>query len=258
VLRGREPVERTAGQRHVLWVISHPESLGLDECEEADLVLVASERFAAYLQEHTTTPVEVFLQATDDRRFRPLPVDPRHAHDVAVVAKTRDVLRPIVADALTAGLRPAIYGTGWAQFVPPDLVVADYVPNEQLARVYSSVGVLLSDHWDTMRDWGFVSNRVFDALACGTVVISDDLPEVTQLFGDTALTYREPDELRQLVDAVLADPRAARERAAAGRHRVLASHTFDHRALMLLDALARHRLDGPPESLEPAGLTDGR
>jgi spore maturation protein CgeB len=97
-----------------------------------------------------------------------------------------------------------------------------------------------------MRTWGFVSNRLFDALACGTPVISDEVPEVAELFADSVPMYHEPGELRELVDAVLGDPPAARERAAEGRQRVLAAHTFDHRAAALLEALARHGLDRPP------------
>jgi glycosyltransferase involved in cell wall biosynthesis len=246
VLRGQERVRRAPGQRHVLWVISHPEMLDVAECDEADLVLVASSRFAAHVRALTTTPVEVMLQATDHRRFRPVRPDPSHAHPVAIVAKTRDVLRPVIADALAAGLRPAIYGTGWGEFVDPTLVVADYVPNEDLPTVYSSVGVLLNDHWDTMRAWGFVSNRIFDALACGAPVISDEVPEVADLFGESVPMYGGPDRLRALVDAALGDPTAARTRATEGRQRVLEAHTFDHRARALLETLARHGLDRPP------------
>jgi len=80
------------------------------------------------------------LQATDVNRFRPVPADPAHGHDVAVVAKSRDVFRSSVADAIAAGIRPAIYGSGWESFVDPELVVRDYVPNEELPIVYSSVG----------------------------------------------------------------------------------------------------------------------
>jgi len=246
VFRGLAPVQRTPGQRHVLWVISHPESLDIQECDDADLVMVASERFAADLRQRTTTPVEVLLQATDPRRFHPHPPDPEHAHAVAVVAMTRHVFRPSVANALAAGLRPAIYGTGWQEFVDPDLIVSDFVPNDQLATVYSSVGVLLNDHWDTMRAWGFVSNRIFDALACGTPIISDHMPEVATLFGDAVGMYRNAEELRRVVEAALDDPIAARRRANRGRDVVLENHTFDHRARQLLDALTRHGLDAPP------------
>jgi glycosyltransferase involved in cell wall biosynthesis len=242
VLRGLFPVRRTPGQRHVLWVISHPETLGVAECDAADLVLVASHRFAAHLRTRTSTPVEEFLQATDPGRFRPGPVDPGHQHPVTVVAKTRGVLRQSVADALAAGLRPAIYGSGWQGLVDPSLVVAEHVGNEMLPNVYRSAGVVLNDHWDTMKAWGFVSNRLFDVLACGTPVISDDVDGIGDLFGDGVPTYAGSPALGDLVRAVLADPDGARAAAARARSRVLAHHTFDHRARQLLDLLDTHGL----------------
>ncbi len=242
VIRGLRPVRRTSGQVHVLWIISHPETIDPAECDAADLVLVASVRFADALRARTRTPVEVLLQATDAHRFQPSGREPEHTHDVAIVAKSRDVFRSAVADAISAGLRPAVYGSGWEPFVDPALIVREYVPNEELPTVYSSIGVLLNDHWDTMRESGFVSNRLFDALACGTPVISDDLPELEDLFAGAVLTYRGVDELRELVASTLADPAAARARAARGRELVVDRHTFDHRARELGAALRRHSL----------------
>ena len=246
VLRGLRQVRRTPGQRHVLWIISHPETVGDDELAEADLVLVASPRFAEHLRSRTDTPVEVLLQATDHRRFAPQPIDPAHGHDLTIVAKTRDVLRPAVADALAAGLRPHIYGGGWRGLVDEDLIVADHVDNAGLPAVYSSAGVVLNDHWGTMRAWGFVSNRLFDVLACGTPVISDPVEGLDGLFQGAVPVYRSPTELRALVDEVLADPAAARRRAARGRAVVVADHTFDRRAHQLLDALAEQGLVPDP------------
>jgi hypothetical protein len=261
VIRGLADVRRTAGQAHVIWVISHPEALTDGECERADLVLVASERFAEALRERTRTPVEVMLQATDASRFQPMPADPAQAHDVVVVAKSRDVFRSAVADAIAGGLRPAIYGSGWEPFVDPALVVSEYVPNEELPVVYSSAGVLLNDHWQSMHEWGFASNRLFDALACETPVISDDLPELAGLFDGAVLTYHDATDLRSLVDATLADRTAARVRAARGRRIVIAHHTFEHRAQQFLDALRRYGLDVPasqPLSAEGRRLQVGR
>jgi glycosyltransferase involved in cell wall biosynthesis len=242
VVRGLNPVRRTPGQAHVIWVISHPEQVTSEECDTADLVLVASMRFAEALRARTQTPVEVMLQATDITRFRPVPAQAIHAHDVAVVAKSRDVFRTSVADAIAGGLRPAIYGSGWEPFVDPALVVSNYVPNEDLPAVYSSVGVLLNDHWQTMHEWGFVSNRLFDALACETPVISDNLPEIDEMFDGAVLTYRDAAELQHLVQSTLADRSGARARAARGRELIAGRHTFDHRAEQFLDALARHDL----------------
>jgi Glycosyl transferases group 1 len=237
LVRGLHRVSASGGQRHVLWIISHPEVIDADELEAADLILVGSPLFAEHLRVRTSTPIEVMLQATDHRRFTRRAIDPAHRHDITVVAKTRDILRPVVADALAVGLRPAIYGGGWRDLVDP-AVVADYVDNEMLPTVYSSAGVVLNDHWGTMKAWGFVSNRLFDVLACGTPVISDAVDGVADLFDGAVLEYHTPDELRSLVDEVLADPAAARERAERGRELVLASHTMDHRARQLLDWLA--------------------
>lgn len=240
VLHGLASVRRTSGQRHVIWVISHPETVDTAECGEADFVVVASPRFAQDLQSRIATPVEVLLQATDPDRFRPRPSDPRHAHPVTVVAKTRDVMRRSVADAIEAGVRPAIYGGGWRGLVDADLIVADHIDNRMLATVYSSAGVVLNDHWDTMREWGFVSNRIFDVLACATPVISDDLPEIRDLFGETVATYGSSQELGELVRGILDDPVGARATAERGRALVLEHHTFEHRARQLVDLLRRH------------------
>jgi hypothetical protein len=243
VVRGLRVVRRSPGQAHVLWIISHPETIDVAECDEADLVLVASHRFADELRRRTRTPVEVMLQATDASRFHPMPGDPRHAHDVAVVAKSRDVYRTAVADAISAGLRPAIYGSGWGALVDRALVASEYVANEELPVVYSSIGVLLNDHWRDMREHGFVSNRLFDALACGTPVISDDVPEIAEIFGDVVRIYHDPAELRTLVETTLADPFAARVRAARGGELVRQQHTFDQRAAQFAGALKEHGLD---------------
>ena len=133
VVRGLGAVRRTPGQAHVLWIISHPEQVSTEECDDADLVLVASARFADELRARTRTPVEVMLQATDvDALPAGAARNREHAHDVAVVAKSRDVFRTSVADAIAGGIRPAIYGSGWEPFVDPALVVSDYVPNEEL------------------------------------------------------------------------------------------------------------------------------
>lgn len=237
VLRGLARVPRVDGQRHALWIISHPEDLDPEEIDAADVVFVASEAYAQALRAQTSTPVVVLLQATDPDRFKPVPPVPRHVHPLTVVGRSRDVLRPMVRDAVSIGLRPAIYGSGWTGLVDPELIIADHVANSDLPAVYSSAGVVLNDHWGTMRRWGFVSNRVFDVLACGTPLASDHMPEITELFGDLVPTWETPEELGEVVAALQADPDPARSRAARAREIVLQGHTFDHRAAVLLAAL---------------------
>jgi O-antigen biosynthesis protein len=236
-LKGRNVSPRAEGQVHVLWVISHPEEVTEEECDAADLVLVASERFAAALRTRTSTPVDVLLQATDERRFAPRPRDPRYSHPVAFVGNSRFAHRPAVDAAIAQGLAPAIYGDNWVGFASTDLVVETHVPNAELPILYSSVDVLLNDHWDDMRRWGFVSNRCYDALACGAVVVSDALPELDQQLDGAVAVFTTDDELGAIVRRLLADPDERTRRAARGRAAVLGRHTFGHRADELLEHL---------------------
>src|SRR5262249_49285133 len=94
----------------------------------------------------------------------------------------------------------------------------------------------------SMREHGFVSNRIFDALACGAPVISDAMPDIAALFGDTVPMYRDAADLGALVRHDLTEREAAHARAARGRSAVLADHTFDQRVSQFVAALVRNGL----------------
>jgi GT2 family glycosyltransferase/spore maturation protein CgeB len=237
-LHGRGDLPAAEGQVTVLWCISHPEELSTAECDAADLVLVASHTsYGDDVALRTATPVRRLLQATDHRRFRPRPPVDRYRHPVAFVGNSRFVERAVVRDARAAGLEPAVYGANWGRFLPAGTVVAEHVPNEELPILYSSVGVLLNDHWDGMRSAGIASNRLFDALACGTVVVSDELPGLEELFEGGVVTYSAPEDLQRTVARLLRDDEERRGRAVRGSAAVLGRHTFDHRAAEFLQIL---------------------
>ena len=58
-----------------------------------------------------------------------------------------------------------------------------------------------------MREKGFISNRIFDALACGAWVISDDIDGLDELFENRVLTYTSPEQLKELIDENLGHSR---------------------------------------------------
>ena len=97
-----------------------------------------------------------------------------------------------------------------------------------------------------------MSNRLFDALACETPVISDDLPEIDELFDGAVLTYRDPAELARSVDAALADPtagtRACRARARLD-HRSSTPSTIAPRNSSTRCGVTRSRLRGRTHEL---------
>jgi spore maturation protein CgeB len=96
-----------------------------------------------------------------------------------------------------------------------------------------------------MRDEGFISNRLYDVLASGGFVISDDVAGIDAEFDGAVVTYGTAPELRALVDRWLADPAGRRERAERGRRAVLQRHTFGHRVAALL-GVVRPQLEARP------------
>nr|WP_225369809.1 hypothetical protein [Methanobrevibacter arboriphilus] len=50
---------------------------------------------------------------------------------------------------------------------------------------------MLNDHWQDMAKNGFVSNRIFDGLASGAFIISDEFKDSKKLFGDFLVTYSD-------------------------------------------------------------------
>jgi spore maturation protein CgeB len=177
----------------------------------------------------------VLEQATDPAVFFPDP-DPELAHDVTFVGNSRGVLRPAVDHVLPTDHDLAVWGTLWESLIDARHVRGTHLPNEQVRRAYASAGVVLNDHWDDMRDAGYASNRIYDALASGAVLVTDAVPGLDEAFGDALVTYGSRDELRAQVDRLLADPAARAEIARRGRALVLAGHTFGHRVDALLAA----------------------
>ena len=88
----------------------------------------------------------------------------------------------------------------------------------------AALGLLvLNDHWADMAREGFVSNRIFDALATGAPVVSDSVPGLSDSLGGLVRTYETPDDLRRIVLDIEREPeeaRAERARSVARRERI--------------------------------------
>lgn len=235
VLRGLAPFGPSPEQVSIAWVISHPEMLARAEAMSYDRVLAASVAWSAAASERWGIPVEPLLQATDPSLFHPDRGVPDTGHPVLFVGSSRKVHRPIVRDAVEAGLPLSVYGALWSGFVPRKMVKAKYLDNLELGAYYRRAGIVLNDHWEDMRVQGFVSNRLFDAVASGARVVSDHVDGMEELFGRSVQTYSSLEELIELTsmyepDEVFGSDEERRAVAA----RVAREHSFRARAERLV------------------------
>jgi len=238
-LRGleRRPVAR--GQWNLLWIISHPDRLEPGECDAYDLVASASQQHAEQLSEELGRLVHFIPQAADADRFRVGPREAEYETPVLYVGNARWPNRRAPRWLMRNGRPFQLYGKHWEQFPEAAFVRRDYIPNEDLAAAYRSADVVVADHHGSMRTNGFLANRLFDVLASGGVVLSDDVMGLAEVFGGLIYTYSDARELESQLRTLLSDQPLRRRLATEGRQVVLADHTLDHRARQWLDLLDR-------------------
>jgi GT2 family glycosyltransferase len=233
-LKGRGVAPTADGQCNVVWIMSHPSELAPGELDRADLVLAGSSMLRERLARLTPTPSYVLPQAADVRSLLSSPTGVAPASRVLFIGNTRSASRPVVVGALQSGLPVTLVGSGWERYADAGRVLRRSVPYEALGDWYRSAEIVLNDHWDDMARWGLVSNRVFDALACGACVVSDEVPGMSELLDDAVVTVRDAADVGPTVRALLDDPDARASRAERGRRVVLAAHTWEHRATELV------------------------
>lgn len=174
-----------------------------DELQFYDALAVASPSYAKQLKKAGYNAFYV-PQFTNPDKFYP-DYDERLQSEVLFVGAKRHDGAPVIA--LKHKLPITIYGPWW----DAKIAKQPFVDNKILRKYYSSAKIVLNDHRQDMRNNGFINNRTFDVTACGTLLISDYLPEIEEIYGDSVPTWRTEEELVQLINYYL-DPAHEEER----------------------------------------------
>lgn len=246
---------------NLIWLISHPDKVDISQLEGYSACYAASDSHAALVSKVLgELPVRTLPQATDPSRFHPQAAGSvvRGSLPALFVGNSRDHFRDIVRWTQESGVAVDVFGQGWDQFIPPDLVRGDHVPNEELGAAYAGARFVLNDHWESMNDFGIVSNRILDATSAGAQVISDPNEGITRLFGDAVIQVSSATQLK----AALAQPLPTEAERDDLAEWVATQHGFDARARVIMDdvfellGLARvHRTpslrEGQPARLVP-------
>jgi hypothetical protein len=249
VLRGKfSYAPRNLDAINVMWVLSHPGDVSDEEVGEFDLCCVASTSHTQRLRQRLGTKrIMPLLQCTDTRDSPDtllLPASERR--DVIFVGNSRNVERWYILEHLREGYPLKIWGTGWEPWAEAQqCVVGKHVENERLGQLYGSAKATLNDHWPDMLEYGFINNRIFDALACGLPVISDYLPELDKMFGGGILYYRRGESLAPTFTNFERDYLRLFDRTQALAERVAREHSFVARTDELLSAVQQRRQQRP-------------
>jgi len=229
VLRGRADYARRGSTPTLYWVISGGEHVPRPELEQADHVFVAGQALAErWSRQVGDDKVSVMWQAFDATRM-PMPPEKGKRSGIVFVGIARK-MRPIVQIAMQTRYSLKLWGNGWAETDAAKYLVADRIDNDDLGGLYTGAEIVLNDQTRIMRKAGLVSNRIFDALACGAAVITTPtggLPEDLKPFVAEVST---PEEYTEAVRAIRAETKAQRAKRDAFARKMRETHSFDARA----------------------------
>lgn len=192
-------------------------------------------------------PIHVVPLGTDTELFRPRPIE--RTEEVVTTANYWGVARGLTAalESLATKARVTWFGANskYLQFQGP-ITHRDAIDYFALPWVYSQWLIVIDDVIPSAALYGNQNSRLFDALASGAIVISNESRGLTELALEEVPAYSDPLDLAAIVDRLLADPAGTAATAARLGALVRERHSYDARAAAATGMLEAAIASGEP------------
>lgn len=198
----------------------------------ADEVWMSSERECTRFHNYTGFPARLLRIATNLKLFEAAQPDPELACDICFTGSFwgihREIAISLVPEILDASVR--IFGVGWEAV--PELAAAAQgpAPYSQMPAIYASAKLVIDDANHVTVNSGSVNSRVYDAIAAGTLPITNGIAGAHETFGELLPIYQDAQSLTRQIRRWLEDESGRQARVAALRRLVMEQHGFEHRA----------------------------
>ena len=237
VIRGKVPYLKRPGNPCIFWFISNPDNTNWRELVAADHVFVASQPLSKKVAKKIgAEKVTLLPQAFDTDRILEPTFNIRNKKPL-FVGIAREFERPCIQYALALDLDIDLIGRLWDNKPASKYVIQQYIDNKELGNLYHQYKIVLNDHMPHMRNEGMLSNRVFDSLACASIVVSDAVTWLPDDIKPMVYIYTDMDSFKDAIaKATAEDDHMFRKRiefAKAMRN----VHSFDNRADTILRVL---------------------
>src|SRR3954454_256762 len=266
---------RTSGYRILFHDTHHrsvtaPDSMAAYDLSHYDGVLAFGRVIRdLYLDRGWAARAWTWHEAADARVFHPIPNQPNEGDLVWIgnwgdEERTAELHEFLIGPVRELNLKARVHGVRYPEagrraLGEAGIEYAGWLPNHEVPRAFArfrtTVHVPRRPYVEALP--GIPTIRPFEALACGIPLVSAPWDDVEGLFtvGDDYLLARDGDEMRLLLDRVLADADLARHLVQHGRRTIVERHTCGHRVDELLAIAAELGVEEPPTAAAAAGRT---
>ncbi|MBR6442357.1 MAG: glycosyltransferase [Clostridia bacterium] len=212
-----------------------------------DILLASSESACRELETRLGRKTGLFPIAANADRFREEPAgetSPEYTCDICFTGNRfgkREIEDELVPGELPYTLH--IYGEGWGAVRAFAPYCRGHVPYEDMPKIYHGAKIALDDATASTRETGSVNSRVFDALAAGCLVLTNNAVGAAETFEGRLPVYRDRESLEKLLKQYLEDGQARQEKVRELRAFVLEKHTYGIRAEQLAEIIRAWRAE---------------
>ena len=232
------PEAKNDKRKRVLYLY-YVEGLEPQILKEVDAVASASEKMIKDMLEPQGVKAYYIPQFTNPERFKPVDTENKITTVLFVGSNNSGKGRQSVDYAVNAKADLSVYGKFWEKYLERRYLKGTYIDNDELFKYYGSAKIVLNDHREDMRYFGFVSNRIYDVTASGGFVLTDYLPEIEAVYGDSVATYKNEQEFKEKLAYYLTHNEERQNMARRAREITLKYFTNDV-AAQKFDALLKN------------------
>lgn len=207
-----------------------------------DYILASSEVGVSYMEEVLKRKVHLLKIGTNTHRFdKKKEFNQEYLCDYCFTGSYWKEPREIMNMLYPEELQPYVfhlYGANWnyvEKFCKYDKGFVDY---KDMPKIYNNTKILIDDANRVTKPFGSVNSRVFDALASGTLVITNGLLGAKDTFEDKLPTYSTSEELQETLRYYLEHEKEREELVTELQMFVREYHSYDYRAEQLMAILS--------------------
>jgi GT2 family glycosyltransferase/glycosyltransferase involved in cell wall biosynthesis len=151
----------------------------------------------------------------------------------------------------------AIFGSHWERFPQLRHCLKGPIPPVKVPELYSNAKIIISTHTAWHRGNDIPTSRLWEAMGCDGVVVSDRLPFAEKLFGDAVVWTDGYEDIREKVAYLLAHPEERARLKGKGRELIDRRLGFKHYMPRLVNIFRSRRMEDVLE-IEPAEQAEVR
>lgn len=207
-----------------------------------DIILASSSKAADYIENKTRIKPFLLPIATNSTRFNgSVKPNAKFLSDYCFTGSywndPREIMEFLEPESIPYKFN--LYGKNWEKVDKFKKYYKGFINYSDIPKVYASTKIVIDDANRATKDFGAVNSRVFDALASGTLVLTNGEIGAQETFNGKLPVFKSKKELNELLNYYLDNEKERMEKIKVLQKYVLENHTYFNRAHKLKEILKK-------------------